>query len=65
MNLQKGRFGDCGLAAFMIIKSTKNMEKKKQSVRVVGIAYLPIMGTFMIYRKWFTHLSLIFGKKIS
>ena len=27
-----------------MIKSVKNMEKKKQRVCVVGIAYLPIVG---------------------
>ena len=39
MNLQKGRSGGSGLAAFPMIKSTKNAEKEKR-IGVVRIAYL-------------------------
>ena len=58
VNLQKGRSGDNRPIASPMIKSAKNLERKKR-ISGVGIAYLPYLGTFLTYRVRFTRNPLL------
>ena len=62
MNLQKRRFGDGVPAASPMIKSI--MEKKKEEVEIVGIAYLFMWGIFPIYRIRFPNTRSYFRNNI-
>ena len=62
MNLQKGRSDDSVPAASPMIKST--MERKKNEVEIVGIAYIFLWGIFPIYRVRFLNLCSYFRNNI-
>ena len=62
MNLQKGRSGDGVSTDSPMIKSA--MERKKEEVEIVGIAYLLLWAIFPIYRVRFPNLRSYFRNKI-